>query len=133
MVSKTQLQELAGRFSSLFMIAYKSQDISAMHVSLTGLSHSLYCLHAMNEARALAQVFIDYAFYENFPETETYALKWLVQHYLELGNEHDESLLLSWYQSLDNEWVLRRQLKKRFPDKKSSEISALILQELNKR
>ena len=133
MVSNAQLKELAGRFSSLFMMGYNAQDISAMHVSLTGLSHSLYCLHAMNDAKQLAQVFIDYARFESFPESEEYALKWLVQHYLELGNEHDESLLLSWYQSLDNEWVLRRQLKKRFPEKKSSEISALILQELNKR
>lgn len=133
MVTQAQRQELAGRFSSLFMIAYKSQDISGMHVSLTGFSHSLYCLHAMGDAKALAQVFIDYALYENFPESESYALTWLVRHYLELGNEHDESLLLSWYQSLDNEWVLRRQLKKRFPEKKSSEISALILQELNNR
>ena len=125
-------KELAARFASLFMICYRRRDISGMHVSLTAFTHVLHTLNLWGIKALIRDQMHAYIMLEAFPEAEVKALDWLLNHYFELPNEGDESHLLNWYQSLDDEWILRKKLREMFPDKASSELTPLIAEETAK-
>ena len=125
-------KQLAGRYANLFMICYHQSDISGMHIAFTALTHTIYALKLWVKRKSFAEQLCHYASLEGFPENEMYALEWLVNHYFELPNEHDESILLTWYQAIDDEWVLRKKLRKMFPEKSNSELTELIFSEKEK-
>ncbi len=125
-------QELAGRFASLFMICYQRRDISGMHIALTAFTHTLHALHLWAHKVLIKDQMRAYILHAGFPVAESKALDWLLNHYFESDNNSDESVLLQWYQSLDDEWVLRKKLREMFPDKQSSELTPLIAEELLK-
>lgn len=122
--------ELAARFASLFMINYRRGDISGLHVSLTALTHALYALQLWDDRAFIAQQYQLYALQEGFPEAQFFAINWLVNHYFDWDNIDAEAVLIPWYQNLDDEWVLRKQLKQMFPDKTNSELSVLIAEQI---
>jgi hypothetical protein len=123
------LKELAARFASLFMIAYRRGDISALHISLTAFTHTLHALGVWGEKQAISEQFTGFVLHEGFPLAEQAQLSWMVNHYFEQANAEDESCLLNWYQALDDEWVLRKKLREMFPEKNNSELTQLIAQE----
>lgn len=125
-------KELAARFASLFMICYRRRDISGMHVSLTAFTHTLNALGMWDVKALIRDQMHAYILLESFPVAEVKALDWLLNHYFELSNDGDESHLLNWYQSLDDEWILRKKLRDMFPDKMSSELTPLIAEETAK-
>ena len=122
-------QELAGRFANLFMICYRRRDMSGMHVTLTAFTHSLHALKVWPDKLAIMQQTKNYILMESFPVAALKPLEWLLNHYFEQPNDGDESQLLLWYQSIDDEWVLRKKLREMFPDKPNSVLTALIAAE----
>ena len=126
------LQELAGRYASLFMICYRRRDISGLHIALTAFTHTLHALKVWSQKQQIMQSTRAYILHEGFPLAEQKALDWLLNHYFEQPNSADESNLLAWYQALDDEWVLRKKLREMFPDKPSSELTRLIAAEQNR-
>lgn len=132
-VLQSEIQkELAARFASLFMICYRRRDITGMHVSLTAFTHTLHALGLWEIKAIIREQMRAYILVESFPMAEVKALDWLLNHYFELPNEGDESHLLNWYQSLDDEWILRKKLRDLFPEKTSSELTPLIAEETAK-
>lgn len=125
-------KELAARFASLFMICYRRRDITGMHVTLTAFSHALHTLKLWQMKSLIRDQMHAYIMMEAFPVDEVKALDWLLNHYFELPNEGDETHLLNWYQSIDDEWILRKKLREMFPDKSSSELTPLIAEETAK-
>lgn len=126
------IKELAGRYASLFMICYKRRDISGIHIAFTAFTHTLHALNVWDQKQAIMEETKKYILLTGFPEDEIMALDWLLNHYFEQENTADESALLNWYQSLDDEWVLRKKLREMFPDKLNSELTVLIAAEQNK-
>ena len=131
-VTPKTVTELAGRYASLFHICYKRSDISGMHISLTAFTHTLHALNLWDRKEAIMQETKKYILLVGFPESEVKALDWLLEHYFDPESESDESALLNWYQSLDDEWLLRKKLREMFPEKANSELTALIAAEQNK-
>lgn len=125
-------KELAARFASLFMICYRRRDISGMHIALTAFTHTLHTLKLWGIKASIRDQMRAYILQESFPMPEVKALDWLLNHYFEQENDGDESHLLNWYQSLDDEWILRKKLRDMFPDKASSELTPLIAAEQDK-
>jgi hypothetical protein len=125
-------KELAGRYASLFMICYQRRDISGMHITLTAFTHTLHALQLWSAKKAIMEETKNYILVGGFPEVEVQALDWLLHHYFEQENSHDEDVLLNWYQSLDDEWILRKKLRALFPDKQNSELTVLIAAEQKK-
>ncbi|NRB42784.1 MAG: hypothetical protein HRU20_30660 [Pseudomonadales bacterium] len=125
-------KELAARFASLFMICYRCRDISGMHVTLTAFTHTLHALGLWTNKAQIRDQMHSYIMLETFPVAEVKALDWLLNHYFELPNDGEETHLLNWYQSLDDEWILRKKLRDMFPDKTSSELTPLIAEETAK-
>lgn len=128
-VTDHTIKELSARYASLFMIAYRRGDVSAMHITLTALTHTLHALGLWQDKKSIAEQCFGYVLQDGYPVDETSALRWLINHYFEQHNEQDESCLLNWYQSLDDEWVLRKKLREMFPEKSNSELTQLIAQE----
>jgi hypothetical protein len=126
------VKELSARFANLFMICYQRRDISGIHVTLTALTHTLHPLNLSGQKAEVSQELRRYLLLGGFPVAESAALDWLLNHYLGQGNAGDESMLLAWYQSLDDEWVLRKKLREMFPNKANSELTALIAAEKKK-
>jgi hypothetical protein len=125
-------KELAARFANLFMICYRGGDISGMHVTLTAFTHVCHALHWWGSRAEIARDLRHYLVGEGFPAAEEVQLDWLLNHYFENAQFGSESLLLAWYQKIDDEWVLRRKLRELFPDKSSSELTEMIVQERHK-
>lgn len=129
-IDSHQLQkELAARYASLFMICYRRRDISGMHISFTAFTHVLHSLNMWGEKLSVMQQMRHFILLDNYPQSELVALDWLLNHYFEQANEHDESLLLGWYQDLDDEWVLRNKLRRLFPEHTSSQLTLLIAEQ----
>lgn len=126
-------KELAARFANLFMICFRGGDISGMHVALTAFTHVCHGLHWWNYRVEIARELRHYIVHEGFPESAEPQLDWLLNHYFEQPQFGNESLLLTWYQKIDDEWVLRRKLRELFPEKSSSELTEMIVQEKHKR
>lgn len=126
LILQSKGRELAARFASLLMICYQRRDISGMHITLTALTHTLHTLDLWSEKQSIREQMKGFVLHEGFPIQQSSALDWLLNHYFELPNDGDESVLLNWYQSLDDEWVLRKNLREMFPDKNSSELTPLI-------
>lgn len=126
------VKELAGRYASLFMICYKRRDVSGIHITFTAFTHTLHALNVWDLKKVIRDDTRKYILIAGFPEDEVKALDWLLNHYFEQENTADESALLNWYQSLDDEWVLRKKLRDMFPDKLNSELTVLIAAEQNK-
>jgi len=126
-------KELAARFANLFMICFRGGDISGMHVALTAFTHVCHGLHWWNYRAEIARELRHYIVHEGFPEAGEPQLDWLLNHYFEQPQFGNESLLLTWYQKIDDEWVLRRKLRELFPEKTSSELTEMIVQEKHKR
>ena len=120
------IKELSARYASLFMICYKRGDVSAMHITFTAFTHTLHALKVWDRKQEVMELTKAYILHDGFPVDEIKALQWLLNHYFEQPNEGDESILLNWYQYLDDEWVLRKKLREMFPDKTNSELTALI-------
>ena len=131
-VSPQTQKELAGRFASLFMMCYQRCDISGMHITLTAFTHTLHALKLWDNKKSIMEETRGYVLLGGFPDAELKALDWFFNHYFEQPNEGDESLLLNWYQSLDDEWILRKKLHSLFPDKQNSELTRLIAAEQEK-
>lgn len=131
-IDEEVVRELSARHANLFYICYCSQDISGMHIALTAFAHTLHALNLWSIKQRLLSDIKGYILEEGFPVGEQKALDWLLSHYLELNNDHDESILLRWYQDIDDEWVLRRKLRQMFPEKSSSELTFFIAAEQNK-
>lgn len=126
----TALQkELAARYASLFMICYRRRDISGMHITFTAFTHVLHSLNLWAKKESIMQQMRHFILLDNFPETEIVPLTWLLNHYFEQANTHDESLLLAWYQQLDDEWVLRNKLRSLFPEHSNSQLTLLIAEQ----
>jgi hypothetical protein len=125
-------KELAARYASLFMLCYQRKDISGMHITLTACTHTLHALSLWSLKRSFMEDLRHYILLASFPEDELKALDWLLHHYFEQLNSVDESALLNWYQSLDDEWILRKKLRSLFPEKQNSELTVLIAAEKNK-
>ena len=125
-------KELAGRFASLFIMCYQRCDISGMHITLTAFTHTLHGLKLWENKKAIMDETRAYILLGGFPEAELKALDWLLNHYFEQPNDGDESVLLNWYQALDDEWILRKKLHNLFPDKPNSELTRLIAAEQGK-
>lgn len=122
-------KELAARYASLFMICYRRRDISGMHISLTAFTHVLHSLKLWPEKATVMQQMQHYIELEGFPQQELTPLQWLLNHYFEQPNSHDESFLLGWYQQLDDEWVLRKKLRSLFPQHSNSQLTLLIAEQ----
>ena len=122
-------KELAARFANLFMICFRGGDISGMHVALTAFTHVCHGLHWWSMKAEIARDLRHYILNEGFPQTDEIQLDWLLNHYFEQPHFGNESVLLAWYQRIDDEWVLRRKLRELFPEKLSSELSEMIVQE----
>ena len=131
-VSSRVVTELAGRYANLFMICYKRRDISGIHIAFTAFTHTLHALSLWDNKVGIMEETRKFVLLSGFPEEEVKALDWLLNHYFEQNNEVDESALINWYQSLDDEWVLRNKLREMFPDKLSSELTVLIAAEQKK-
>lgn len=131
-VSVQTRKELSGRFASLFMLCYQRRDISGMHIALTAITHTLHALKLWDTKQAVMEEARAYILLGGFPEAELKALDWLLHHYFEQPNAGDEAVLLNWYQSLDDEWILRKKLRNLFPDKQNSELTLLIAAEQGK-
>lgn len=127
-------KELAARYANLFMICYKRSDISGMHITFTAFTHVLHTLKLWENKRDIMQQMRGYILHEGFPEAEVAALDWLLNHYFEQpqDNEEDETVLLPWYQSLDDEWVLRKKLRNLFPEHSNTQLTLLIADQLQK-
>jgi len=123
-------KELAGRYASLFMICYRRKDISGMHICLTAFTHVLHSLGLWADKAAIMQATQHYILLEGFAEEELMYLQWLLNHYFEQENDHDESFLLQWYQHLDDEWVLRKKLRELFPDHSNTQLTLMIAEQL---
>jgi hypothetical protein len=132
-ITPALVTEIVARYASLFMICYRRRDISGMHVTFTALTHSLHALQCWANKTDLAAQCLHYILLDGFPELEKPALQWLINHYFEQINDADESCLLNWYQSIDDEWVLRKKLREMFPDKLNSELTVLIAEEQGRR
>jgi len=126
-------KELAARFANLFMICFRGGDISGMHVTLTAFTHVCHGLHWWSQRVDIERDLRHYILHEGFPVSDEPQLDWLLNHYFEQPQFGNESLLLTWYQKIDDEWVLRRKLRELFPEKSSSELTELIVQEKQKR
>lgn len=122
-------KQISGRFASLIMICYQRKDISGIHIALTAYTHTLHAVGLWGDAATIKDQTRVYILQAGFPMAEIKALDWLLNHYFELPNESDESLLLNWYQSLDDEWVVRKKLREMFPEKKNSELTQYIAAE----
>lgn len=123
-------KELAARYASLFMICYRRRDISGMHISLTAFTHVMHSLNLWPQKDHIMQQMQHFILLEGFPQEELAALQWLLNHYFEQSNSHDESLLLGWYQQLDDEWVLRKKLRSLFPQHSNSQLTLLIAEQM---
>ncbi len=130
LVNEQLSKELAGRYASLFMICYRRKDISGMHVSLTAFTHVLHSLGLWPDKAAIMRATQHYIMLEGFAEEEQLYLQWLLNHYFEQENAHDESFLLQWYQHLDDEWVLRKKLRELFPDHSNTQLTLMIAEQL---
>lgn len=131
-MTETQIKQLAARFANLFMLCYRQQDISGMHVTFTAFTHTLHGLDLWTAKKEFQQLMRHYLCLEKFPEAEMPYMDWLLNHYLEQENHYDESFLLPWYQTLDDEWMLRKKLKQLFPEKSNTQLSAWIVAEQQK-
>ena len=129
LINDQLLKELAGRLASLFMICYRRRDISGIHIAFTSFTHMLHALKVWDSKDVIMADTKAYILHEGFPVAEIKALEWLLNHYFEQKNEVEEEALLNWYQSLDDEWVLRNKLREMFPDKENSELTLLIAEE----
>lgn len=125
-------KEISARYANLFMICYQNRDISGIHITFTAFTHTLHALQLWEQKKAFMLEMRDYIMQQQFPLEEIKALDWLLHHYFEQVNEVEESALLNWYQSLDDEWILRKKLKTLFPDKTNSELTLLIAIEQQK-
>lgn len=127
-------KELAGRYANLFMICYQRRDISGMHITLTAFTHVLHTLQLWDNKREIMRQMHGFILHEGFPEDQQPALDWLLNHYFEQpqDNEEDETVLLPWYQSLDDEWVLRKKLRNLFPQHSNTQLTLLIADQLQK-
>lgn len=123
--------ELAARHASLFMICYRRRDISGIHISLTALTHVLNTLKLWPERQAVSRRLHSFILQQAFPEAELPALDWLLQHYFsdDSQDSSDETVMLPWYQSLDDEWVLRNKLRSLFPEHSNSQLTLLIAEQ----
>ncbi|HEY9033407.1 MAG TPA: hypothetical protein VIN71_05695 [Pseudomonadales bacterium] len=123
--------ELAARHASLFMICYRRRDISGIHISLTALTHVLNTLKLWPERQAVSRRLRSFILQQAFPEAELPALDWLLQHYFsdDPQDSSDETVMLPWYQSLDDEWVLRNKLRSLFPEHSNSQLTLLIAEQ----
>lgn len=123
--------ELAARHASLFMICYRRRDISGIHISLTALTHVLNTLKLWPERQAVSRRLRSFILQQAFPEAELPALDWLLQHYFsdDSQDSSDETVMLPWYQSLDDEWVLRNKLRSLFPEHSNSQLTLLIAEQ----
>lgn len=130
LVNEQLSKELAGRYASLFMICYRRKDISGMHISLTAFTHVLHSLGLWPEKAVIMQAMRHYIVLDGFAAEEHWYLQWLLNHYFEQENEHDESFLLPWYQHLDDEWVLRKKLRELFPQHSNSQLTLMIAEQL---
>jgi len=128
-VSLTVQTELCARYANLFMLCYLKKDITGMHIALTAFTHTLHALQLWGHKQRLMLEMKAFVMAGGFPISEHKALDWLLHHYFEQVNDTDESVLLNWYQSIDDEWVLRKKLHKLFPDMSSSELSTYIVTE----
>lgn len=131
-ISAATEKELAGRYANLFMICYKRRDISGIHITFTAFTHTLHALTMWEHKKSIMDDTKKYILLEGYPVNEVAALDWLLNHYFEQENTADESALLNWYQSIDDEWVLRKKLREMFPNKLNSELTVLIATEQNK-
>ena len=122
-------KELAARYASLFMICYRRRDISGMHITFTAFTHVLHSLKLWDNKAAISQEMRHFIILEGYPDSEAVPLNWLLNHYFEQHNDHDESLLLAWYQQLDDEWVLRNKLRRLFPEHSNSQLTRLIAEQ----
>jgi hypothetical protein len=126
-------REISGRYANLFVHCYKKRDVTGMQVTVTALTHLCYGLRLGERSDQIQQLFREYVLKEGFPEAELSYLDWLLNHFFEREQEHPAEYMLPWYQKVDDEWLLRQKLRAEFPDKNNTELTALLMAEIQRR
>jgi hypothetical protein len=128
--------EISARYANLLVHCYKKRDVNGIQVSITALTHLCYSVNGVDRLDLKAKVarqFIDFVGREaDFPPEELPYVEWLVNHFFEIEQSRPAEYMLPWYQQLDDEWLVRKQLKDACPDKNSTELTAMMLYQAKK-
>lgn len=128
-VASKQWQEVIARYANLVMHCYHKGDVSGIQVTITGFTHLCYVFNKVDDCSAIVQQFEQALLQEALPENELPYMHWLLNHFLQIEQDKPQEFMLPWYQQLDDEFVLRQQIKTKFPHLSSTQITAAILQQ----
>lgn len=123
--------DILARYANMLVHCYQKRDVTGVQVSVTALTHLCYSLESQDrnelKARVAKQFVACVAKEEGFPEDELVYIEWLVNHFFEIKQSEPAEFMLPWYQKIDDEWLVRKQLKAACPDKNSTELTAMML------
>lgn len=126
--------ELIARYANLLVHCYGKRDVTGIQVTVTALTHLCYAMGIAEEHEAITREFVEAVEREQaFPNAELPYVNWLLNHFFQQEQEQPAEFMLPWYQKLDDEWLVRKKLKASFPEKNSTEITAMLLHEVQRR
>lgn len=128
-IDPKQWQEVIARYANLTMHCYNKGDVSGIQVTITGFTHLCYVFELADEKRELVKSFEQALLSEGLAEDELQYMHWLLNHFLQIEQDKPQEFMLPWYQQLDDEFVLRQQIKTKFPHLTSTQITAAILKQ----